>query len=87
MLDKGRNLPCRSELCSVQKMVATASEGGHLMEDVEKLLRAAKDALDSAMELYGVADDHDNPYIAFQIGVAWAYINEAMGLEGEDDGN
>ena len=55
--------------------------------DIEKLLRAAKDALDSAMEFYGVGDDHESPYIAFQIGVAWAYINEAMGLEGEDDGN
>ena len=53
----------------------------------DKLLRAAKDALDGAMEFYGVADDHDNPYIAFQIGVAWAYINAAMGLEGEDDGH
>ena len=30
------------------------------MEDVENLLRAAKDALDGAMEFYGVADDHDN---------------------------
>ena len=54
--------------------------------DVEKLLRAAKDALDDAMEFYGVADGHDNPYIAFQIGVAWAYINAVMGLKGEDDG-
>ena len=48
--------------------------------DIEKLLRAAKDAIDGAMEFYGVADDHDNPYIAFQIGAAWAYINAAMGL-------
>ena len=55
--------------------------------DNEKLLRAAKDALYGAMEFYGVADDHDNPYIAFQIGVAWAYINAAMELEGEDDGH
>ena len=55
--------------------------------DIEKLLRAAKDALDGAMEFYGVADYHDNPYIAFQIGAAWAYINVAMGLEGEDDGH
>ena len=57
------------------------------MEDVEKLLRAAKDALDGAMEFYGVANDHDNPYIAFQIGAAWAYINVAMGLEGDADGH
>lgn len=55
--------------------------------DIEKLLRAAKDALDGAMEFYGVADDYDNPYIAFQIGAAWAYINAAMGLEEEDDGH
>ena len=53
----------------------------------DKLLRAAKDALDGAVEFYGVADDHDNPYIAFQIGAAWAYINAAMGLEGEADGH
>lgn len=53
--------------------------------DIEKLLRAAKDAIDCAMEFYGVADDHDNPYIAFQLGAAWAYINAAMGMEGEQD--
>lgn len=52
----------------------------------EKLLRAAKDVLEGAMEFYGVADDHDNPYIAFNIGVAWAYLDIAMGLE-EGDGH
>ena len=53
----------------------------------DKLLRAAKDALDGAMEFYGIADDRDNPYIAFYIGAAWAYINAAMGLEDENDGH
>lgn len=55
--------------------------------DIEKLLCAAKDALDGAMEIYGVTDDHDNPYIAFNIGVAWAYINAAMGMEDKEDGH
>ena len=53
----------------------------------DKLLSAAKDALDDAMEFYGIADDRDNPYIAFYIGAAWAYINAAMGLEDENDGH
>lgn len=52
--------------------------------DIEKLLRAAKNSLDTAMEVYAVADDRDNPYIAFQIGAAWAYIDAAMGVEDED---
>ena len=51
----------------------------------DKLLRAAKDVLDGAMEFYGVADDRDNPYIAFHIGAAWAYINTVMGLDDEND--
>lgn len=58
-----------------------------MMNNSEKLLRAAKDALDGAMEFYGIADDRDNPYIAFQIGAAWAYINVAIGLEDEEDGH
>lgn len=53
--------------------------------DIEKLLRAAKDALDVSMEFYSVANDQGNPNIAFQIGAAWAYINAAMGMEGEQD--
>ena len=53
--------------------------------DIEKLLRAAKDALDSAMEFYGTADEHDNSYIAFYMGAAWAYINAALGLEDKGD--
>ena len=55
--------------------------------DIEKLLRAAKNSLDTAMEVYAVADDRDNPHIAFQIGAAWAYIDAAMGVEGEADGH
>ena len=52
--------------------------------DIEKLLRAAKNSLDNAMEVFAVADDRNNPYIAFHIGVAWAYIDAAMGGEDED---
>lgn len=51
----------------------------------QKIIEAAQNSIDSAMEMHTVnGQDPLDPWVPFYLGKAWAYLDVALGGEKED---